>query len=250
MVERMFALQFLPKDLVGRINAWADLKRWERKEIGQTLRRMGLSYREIAAVIPVHKGTLSGWCRDIDLGDEHARRLSEKRAERREIGRRLHQRAVDRAQAIRETAHTEADRYLCDPFWVAGVTAYWAEGAKRSKHVRFSNSDPALVVLFIAWTERYLRIDRERLTVQLHLHSGQDDQERKRYWSEVTGIPIRNFRKTYVKSEGTGHRKNVLYNGTATIRVPCSTDLLHCVLGWADAVAERYATLGYPAAGC
>lgn len=47
------------------IARWAELKRWAKKELGQDLRRLGLSYGEISAVIPVSKGTLSGWCRDL-----------------------------------------------------------------------------------------------------------------------------------------------------------------------------------------
>jgi len=46
-------------ELVTAITRWDILKRWERPELGQNLRRLGFSYREIAAVVPVAKGTLS-----------------------------------------------------------------------------------------------------------------------------------------------------------------------------------------------
>ena len=46
---------------------WASLSRWERAEVGRDLRRQGLSYGEIMQLIPVPKGTLAGWCRDIEL---------------------------------------------------------------------------------------------------------------------------------------------------------------------------------------
>ncbi len=98
-----------------------------------------------------------------------------------------------------------------------------------------------MISLFIAWVEEYLDVDRSQLTVKLHLHSGQDEPERMQYWSNVTNIPIENFRKTYIKPEGTGHRTNVLYNGTASVRVPRSSASLHRILGWIDALADRYA---------
>lgn len=237
----MFALRFLPLELVRRIERWDELKRWERKEIGQTLRKMGLSYREISAVIPVHKGTLSTWCRDLGIPNAERARLGAARERRREVGAILRQRAVDRAADIRSQAKVEAALLLEDPFWTAGVTAYWAEGTKRHKSLRFSNSDPGMIRLFVGWVERYLDVRREELTVHLHLHGGQDDSERRAFWSKATGIPLANFRKTYFKSEGTGHRKNVLYNGTATIRVRRSGALLQRVLGWSDALADRYA---------
>lgn len=46
----------LPRGLLARASRWEELKRWERRELGQELRRLGLSYSEIAEVIPVAKG--------------------------------------------------------------------------------------------------------------------------------------------------------------------------------------------------
>jgi hypothetical protein len=78
----------------------------------------------------------------------------------------------------------------------------------------------------------------------LHLHDGQEEEERKEHWSKVTRLPLESFRKTYFKPEGTGHRKNVLYNGTARVRVARSSDLLHRVLGWIDWVSRRNGIFG------
>jgi hypothetical protein len=237
-------VQLLPQEMVEKIRNWDQLKRWERREIGQTLRKMGLRYREIAAVIPVTKGTLSNWCRDIPVPEARQRELLGKRGGRARLGATLRQRAIDRAAGIREQARREAVVLVTDPFWVAGVSLYWAEGAKRQNEIQFSNSDPALMALFISWVEEYLDVDRTELTMKLHLHSGQDETERKMYWSAETGIPLGNFRKTYIKPEGTGHRKNLLYNGTASVRVPRSSADLHRMLGWIDALGETYRNLG------
>jgi hypothetical protein len=243
-------VRILPSDIVDRITRWDDLKRWERREIGQTLRRMGLSYREISAVIPVTKGTLSGWCRDIPLRDERRGELLGKRGGRAQVGALLRARAEERAAMIRSAARDEARTLLADPFWVAGVVAYWAEGAKRQNEMLFSNSDVRMVTLFIRWAETYLGASRCAMTIKLHLHTGQDEDERRHFWSAATGIPQMNFRKTYLKPEGTGHRKNMLYNGTASVRIPRSSSLLHRVQGWIDAVAEHAIELRYTAAGC
>ena len=233
--EHMF-VQLLPQEMVDKIRNWDSLKRWERREIGQMLRRMGLGYTEIRALIPVAKGTLSGWCRDIEFTPEQRARLFGPRGRRQETGALLRRRAVDRANVIRAAAREEAASLGGDPFWVAGSVAYWAEGDKRSKEVKFSNSDPGMIKLFIAWARRFLDVDLDRLTIMLHLHSGQDEEERIAYWSEQTGFARHQFRKSFIKPEGTGHRKNVLYNGTAQIRVRRSTDLMHRVRGWLDAL--------------
>lgn len=105
-----------------------------------------------------------------------------------------------------------------DPDWMAGVVGYWAEGCK-GKELRFTNSDPAMIKLFVSWSFRYLELGADGFAVSLHLHSGQDETERLEFWSGLTGIPLRYFRKTFVKPEGTGHRKNVLYQGTASVTI-------------------------------
>jgi hypothetical protein len=65
----------VPLELLGQARSWPTLKRWERRALGQALRELGLSYREIGHIIPVPKGTLSAWCRDIRLSPEQQARL-------------------------------------------------------------------------------------------------------------------------------------------------------------------------------
>lgn len=57
----------IPQELLDRAAEWDDLHRWERSELGKALRRLGLTYGEIRELIPVPKGTLSYWCREIQL---------------------------------------------------------------------------------------------------------------------------------------------------------------------------------------
>jgi hypothetical protein len=91
-----------------------------------------------------------------------------------------------------------------------------------------------MIRLFIAWARTYLGAAPDDFTIKLHLHSGQSEQERIAFRSAQTGIAPSTFGKTYIKPEGTGHRKNILYNGTATIRLRRSSDALRRVLGWID----------------
>jgi len=244
MADDVLPSPSIPATLLARAHVWGSLKRWERRELGREMRALGLSFREIAAVIPVSKGTLSAWCRGVELSAEMRARLTAKRPSAlamRENGQRKHQQAERRREAIREAARLEVDTLLNDPLWIAGVVAYWSEGAKTSNELRFSNSDPDLVLLFIAWARRCHGI--EDFSAKLHLHSGQREDERVTYWSRVTGIDAARFGKTFFKPEGTGHRKRRLYNGTITVRASRSTSALQRTLGWISGLSEARGSL-------
>src|SRR5687767_8290407 len=119
-------LQILPSELLSQIERWDELKRWERREIGQDLRRMGLSFREISAVIPVAQGTLSGWCADVVLTPDQQRRLDEIRprlTKRSEIGAARRMKTRAHRAAVRNRARLDARDMLGDPDWIAGVVS-------------------------------------------------------------------------------------------------------------------------------
>jgi hypothetical protein len=235
----------IPSPLIEQAARWDSLKRWERRELGRALRRLGLSYREIGRIIPAARGTLSDWFRDLVLSDEAIARVGSIRpgeASRTAGYARRRARTEAGHEAVRAAGRHEARTLSADPFWMAGVVAYWAEGAKRAKNeLRFSNSDPAMIQLFIHWAQRYLGVPLEGFLIRLHLHEGQDEQERFVFWSKATGLPLSQFRKTYLKAEGTGHRKNVLYNGTASVRVRSSSLHFLRVMGWIDGIASLWA---------
>ncbi len=63
------------------------------------------------------------------------------------------------------------------------------------------------------------RVHQKNLTLSLNLHSGQDEVKLLKIWSKITKIPSSNLRKTFIKPEGLGYRKNILYHGTAKINV-------------------------------
>ena len=85
----------------------------------------------------------------------------------------------------------------------------------------------------VQWFCRYYHVSHEGFSLHLHLHSGQKERNMKKFWAQLTGIPQSNFQKSFVKPEGSGYRKNKLYNGTIKIRVKGkgSTYLLFQVLG-------------------
>ena len=105
-----------------------------------------------------------------------------------------------------------------DPLWLAGVVLYWAEGAKTRNDLRLANADPRALRLFVDWVHAFLD-PYARFSLQLHLHEGNDDETAQALWRGQTGLFEANYYKTFIKPQGTGHRKNHLPHGVCTIKV-------------------------------
>ena len=103
------------------------MKRWEQKELVQSLRRQGFSYREILARVPfpLARSTISQWCKHIELTMEQLDRLDQlyrtSSYRNRLLGSKANQRrrAVE-VEAIRAKACAESLRYNMTRFgWLA-----------------------------------------------------------------------------------------------------------------------------------
>ena len=111
------------------LNQWCvrDHLWWERKEKIQGLRREGLSYGEIRVQLPfsVSKGTVSRWCKEIELTPEQLDRLDGLKGQawyrNRLKGSKTNQRArAEEVAVIKERARAEASQLAQKELWVAG----------------------------------------------------------------------------------------------------------------------------------
>lgn len=222
------------------------MKYWQKKELVRDLRRKGLSYSEISekAPFPTAKSTISEWCKDIELTSEQKNRLDKLFRDGSYRGRLLGSKAnqIIRSQEVEEIkqkAKQEISSLTKNEFRLSGLMLYWAEGNKK-RSVGISNSDPELIRFMMAWFRNVCDVPDAKFKVYLNIHSGQDDNQIKKFWSGVIKLPASQFGKSYIKKEGTGHRKNILYNGTIKIQV-CNKDLLYKILGWIQGVISNWA---------
>ena len=218
-------------------------KRWEIKEEVRVLRKKGLSYKEIRAKMPVAKSTMSGWCRDILLSKKQISRLQKlkKIGSYRAglIGAKVNQeKRSQEINLIKQIAKSQAAVLINDKLWISGLMLYWAEGHK-SNTVGVSNSNPDIMKIMMEWFRIYCNVDNSRFKPYLHLHSGQNEDKMKTYWSKIINLPKKQFGKSYIKKEGTGHRKNILYNGTLRVDI-CNLNLLYKILGWVEGVVYLF----------
>ena len=209
-------------------------------EKARFLRSRGLSYNKIKKELNISKSTVSLWCRDVKLSKKQKEQLQQKRLAASEAaGQANHDKREKEIVAVRKIAEKEIRTLSPDAFKIAGAMLYWAEGTKTSS-TAISNSDPRIIEFMVCWFKTTFGITPERLKAHLHIHYGNDDTKIKKYWSQLTGIPLKNFGKSFIKPQGTGHRTNILPNGIIKIRVRGigTENLRHRILAWSEKIHE------------
>ena len=218
--------------------AWKSMTRWERAELGRKLRRDGWTYGEIMDVLPVGKGTLAGWCKEIRLSDEQIEAIKGRRPPGVRTGipvdtQRKRRRVIE---AMQRAAAADVPTLIDNSLWLAGTIMYWAEGSKTKPVLEIVNTDPRTMELFIAWV-RAFHDEQATFVLSLHLHEGNDEAAAMRYWRNAVGLPDARFTKTFIKPAGTGHRKNKLAHGVCRVHMNRSTDAWWRTLAWIESLA-------------
>lgn len=202
-------------------------------------KRNGLSYKEIANKLDVSKSTAKLWCDDIVLKPEHKQRLYTKQIEILSRGpQSSHERRKREIETIVKNAENEIRLPLDHrTYQLFGAALYWAEGEK-TQHFAIANSDPFLIKFMVKWFRDMLGVSPTNIKAHLNIYSKQNDSKIKKFWSDITGIPLKNFGKSYIKPANKGYKKNILYYGTIKIRVCKGTDMRHKVFGWINAILK------------
>jgi len=211
------------------------------------LRQQGKSMKEIAEEVGISKGTVSLWCRDIQLTPEQMKKLCSRRIEcghkgrmkgaRMQYERRL-QRIVDgKSDGLgRLKALTKRD------LLIAGLALYWGEGSKKNRRVKFVNSDPEVIKFIMRWFREVWKISEDRFAPsvginEIHRHRVEDVEK---YWSEVARIPAEQFRKTtLIKAKSKKIYKNFdVHYGTLSVDIRRPAEIYYRIMGLIDALGK------------
>ena len=214
--------------------------------VARKMRQEGRSYREIRAVVPVSKSTLSLWLKDVPISEEQAALLNQMRidaGQRRATA--LKARRIATQQRIWKQAAGQIGTLSDRELLIAGVIAYWAEGAKAKpwravERLQFVNSDPTMIRLFIQWL-RLLGVTLDDLIFRISIHENADYQQALRFWADEVGVSQSVFRRPTLKKHNPRTvRKNSgsTYVGCLTINVRRSTELYRWVTGWYEGIIE------------
>ncbi|PJC27889.1 hypothetical protein CO054_03075 [Candidatus Shapirobacteria bacterium CG_4_9_14_0_2_um_filter_39_11] len=191
--------------------------RIRNKAIG--LRKKGFSLKEVSEKLKIAKSTASAWLSEIELSPAAKRRLAKRRILGQYKTALLKKKLKDKLKRVREEKAQEMLRkipfskkitkLLCAFLW-------WCEGNKETDFVRFTSSDIKLVQNFLSLLRRGFKVDESKFRALVHLHSYHQDGRQKRFWSEITKIPLNQFYKSF-KKPNTGRRKQKNYPGCLAI---------------------------------
>jgi len=221
------------------------------------LRLKGKSYNEIHSELGIPKATLSGWLKDVVLSDTAQARLRG----------RVHQGVLNglvkrnklqtkdaegRSRLVRTAAKREIKKLSLEHLKLIGTALYWAEGYKRAKvrngkertshAIRFVNSDPEMIALFMSFLKEIMGIPEERIRLSMRLYPHINEGEAQRYWMKSSGLAKENFNKTTnlvsISSKGSRPYSRLPW-GTLQIEV-CSTPEFHRLMGWIEGMKAQF----------
>lgn len=213
------------------------------KNIALELRKKGKSLKEISNIVKVSKSTISLWCRDIELTPVQISRLRRKMNEAAYKGARMQYR--QRLQKIKEgkkRGKEQIKKLSQRELLLAGLSLYWGEGAKKTRQVRVSNSDPGIINFMIKWFRQVWKIEPERFALRISINNihKQRIKEVEKCWSRRTGIPRKQIRKTTLIKTKNKKQYNDFpkHYGTARLEIRKPAEIYYKIMGLIDAFSR------------
>jgi len=123
-----------------------------------------------------------------------------------------------------------------------GIVLYWGEGykVKNGNTVDFANSDPAMISVFVKFLRVVCGVTEERLRVYLYCYSNQNPTELIKYWSQLSGIPSKQFSKPYVRNDYKLGKEDKMRYGLIHVRYN-DKKLWLVIMQWIEEYKSRYA---------
>ncbi len=215
------------------------------REKALSLRKQGMSIKDIATAVGVSKGSVSLWCQVIKLTSKQQLSLKQKQIDAGNRGRVLgaqknKQKRLDAIEVAKKYGITVIGDLSDRDLMMLGVGLYWGEGVKsRNGQTAIVNSDPRLLKIAKLWLQKSLGVSPSDICPYVYI----SEQHRTRskiileFWSGELKIPIEQFHAPIViKQKPTKRYPNHdFYHGVVALRVIKSTNLKYKIKGLIDA---------------
>jgi hypothetical protein len=204
----------------------------EKREKARELRRQGWQLVDVAKELEVSYGTVRQWCRDIELTDEQVESLYDKdpllfnqhKGAQTNKRNALHQRLKYQEAGRQQTAKGSLIHLM-------GCMLYWGEGSKHRQQLKFTNTDPNMLILFARFLREEMAVPDSKFVLHILTHSN-DENEReqiRRYWLAQLSLAD-DCKVMFTLKVGTDSRKARYPNGICAICI-YSTEVVQRVFG-------------------
>lgn len=208
------------------------------QRLARQLRRRGRSVGVIARQLRCSKSSISRWVRDIPLTPDQIEKLEsdQERGRARAANHPNSPKAVwgrIRAEVFSKAAHEIPQMCPLTTLKILGAGLYWAEGYKLGNNmVNFSNSDPSMIKVMMVFFRKVCKVLPAKFRGVVHIHPHLDRHKAQKFWSKVSGIPLRQFHRTQISvSKASQQKRDTLPLGTFRI-VISDTRLKSRINGW------------------
>jgi AcrR family transcriptional regulator len=189
----------------------------EEQERARVLRARNMTLQDIATELGVAKSSVSRWVRDVEFTP------SKRRTGPRSRPHPAHEAKLMQIAQLNSEGVARVGTLSDEAFLAAGIALYAGEGSKTEGAVRFANTDPTMVAFFCRWFRRFFEVDESRLRVRVYLHQGLDLDAAQAHWSNVTDVPLSQFRAPYRAVPNPSIRRNKHEFGCVYVDYSCST---------------------------
>jgi len=207
----------------------------------RSLRKSGLSIREIQKRLKVSKSSVSIWVRDIRLTKKQLEKLYLNKKTGNLKGsiiaamNKIRKREKLTKKLMQEGKKEVGKLSKRDKF-VIGISMYFAEGDKTDKSVVFSNTDSQAIKFMVDWLRKVCKVPEEKFRCNLYIHDNLNEKEAKKFWSDLIKIPLSQFRKSYIVKNNPNRLRKVKHK-YGVLRVTVSNVNLHRkIMGWISGV--------------
>ena len=207
------------------------------KQKAITLRKKGLSVRNIQKELKVSKSSVSIWTRDVKLTKKQLLRLYKNKLNGRIKGsfinaKKQQEERIRKTLELHRIGMQEVGKLSKRDKFIIGIALYSGEGTKSDRNCGFANSDPSLIKFMAYWFREFCKVQESKLRGSLWLHDYLDQVKAEKFWSKLTKIPLKQFQKTYiVEQKRRNIRKNIHEYGVFSIRFTDAT-IHRKIMGW------------------
>lgn len=212
------------------------------------LRQEGKSIKEIAKLMKVSVGSVSGWCKDIQLTSDQIEQLQKRRTDpfygkKLEYFLRKKKEFEQKVLALKQEGIKEIGLLSKKEIFLIGVALYWAEGFKKDHQIGFANIDVRMIRFFLFWLKANFQVTDEDLIVRVTANESYRGSigELEEYWARELNLSRNQFSKPFFqKTQWKKQYENPKqYHGVLRIKVRKSVNFLRKMYGYIEGIGNN-----------